>query len=176
MITRENIIDFILDEEGGLVDNPADPGGRTNHGITQRYLDAARLRHPELSLPMKVDDLQAPLAAWVYRLDQWSEIQGEALPPGLAVLVMDCAVNSGPSEAVRLLQETLGIHADGIMGPSTIYAVHSVQHPIQLIIDDYAAHRGSFYAKLDPNENTFELGWMRRLMRAHRLAVQASTP
>ena len=32
----DKALDFTLEFEGGRVDNPRDPGGRTNRGVTQR--------------------------------------------------------------------------------------------------------------------------------------------
>ena len=35
---------FVLQAEGGFVDNPADPGGATMHGVTQAVYDAYRAK------------------------------------------------------------------------------------------------------------------------------------
>jgi len=167
-VTRDDIIAFILEEEGGLVDNGADPGGRTNFGITQRYLDAARQTHPDMKLPATVDELTSAQAAELYRRDEWSQIHGDALPAPIALLVMDCAVNSGPARAVRLLQLALGITADGIPGPATLAAASSAPPSLE---DEFTARHAVYFASLDDAESVFELGWMRRLLKAYRLAI-----
>ena len=38
----ERALTFVLRWEGGYVDHPADPGGATNYGVTQRTYDAWR--------------------------------------------------------------------------------------------------------------------------------------
>jgi lysozyme family protein len=167
-MTRDDIIAFVLKEEGGLVDDPADPGGRTNFGITQKYLAAAQLSHTDMNLPATVDELTSEQAAELYRRDEWFTIHGDALPAPLALLVMDCAVNSGPKRAIEMLQEALdGVSVDGVMGPHTLSAAGASPG----IVDEYAARHAAFYAGLEVREGKFELGWMRRLMRAHRLAA-----
>jgi lysozyme family protein len=169
-MTRDDIIAFILEREGGLVDDPADPGGRTNFGITQKYLTAARVAHPDMNLPETVDKLVNVEAAELYRRDEWFTIHGDALPPALALLVMDCAVNSGPKEAIELLQAALdGVSVDGVMGPHTISAAAAAPD----IVDEYSARHAAFYAALAVREGKFELGWMRRLIKAHRAALGA---
>lgn len=170
-MTRDDIIGWIIQQEGGLVDNPADPGGRTNMGITQRYLNAAIIKNPDLELPTTVDQLNEAEAAELYRRDEWSAICGEQLPGGVALLAMDTAVNSGPHEAIVILQRSLGVTADGIMGPATIAAAASANQ--SALEDEFCAQHAKFFADLDQKEQPFELGWMRRLMKAHRLSATA---
>jgi len=167
-MTRDDIIGFVIAEEGGIVDNGADPGGRTNRGITQRYLNAARVSQPDMSLPATVDELTVEQTAELYRRDEWSQIHGDELPPGIALLVMDCAVNSGPARAVKLLQLALGITADGVPGPATLAAANTAPPSLE---DEYVARHAVWFASLYDTENVFELGWMRRLVKAFRLAI-----
>ena len=44
VVTAEQIINDILEREGGFVNHPNDRGGPTNHGITQGTLEAWRGR------------------------------------------------------------------------------------------------------------------------------------
>lgn len=171
MMTRDDIIAFELQEEGGFVDNPADPGGATNFGITQRYLTAAIAAHPELNLPATVQELNSAEAAELYRLDEWSEIHGDQLPPGVALLVMDTAVNSSPAEAVRILQHALQVTVDGVIGPATIAAACAANQ--EHLEDEFCAQHAKFFADLDQKEQPFEVGWMRRLIKAHRVVVSS---
>src|SRR5205807_9838185 len=80
-----------LAREGGKVENPADPGGRTNLGVTQRVWDAWRATVPEL--PTDVWDATSDQVAPLY-LQQYSTAAGcDALPDGPALAVFDTAVN-----------------------------------------------------------------------------------
>ena len=166
-MTRDEIIAFIIQQEGGFVDNPADPGGATNMGITQHYLDNARKVWP--NLPVSVTDLTFSQVASLYESDEWVTIHGDQLPPVIGLLVMDEAVNGGPGTAAKLLQEALGITADGVIGAATIAAAAASRAP-QLALE-YAARRAVFYAKLEDNEAMFELGWMRRLLTVYTRAL-----
>jgi lysozyme family protein len=166
-VTRDQIIEMIVRLEAGYSDNPADPGGATNFGITQRYLDNARNRWPDL--PASVADLNVSQAFMLYQSDEWVEIHGDQLPAMVAPLVMDEAVNGGPGTAVRLLQESLNIAADGVIGPQTLAAAQAAD-PAKLAAE-YAARRAVFYAKLEDSEAQFELGWMRRLITVYALSI-----
>lgn len=164
-MTRDEIIALIINIEGGLVDNPNDPGGRTNMGITQRYLDHAVAA--DRSLPTLVDDLTVAQVTGLYRKDQWAAVHGDALPPALAALAIDSAINEGPGAAVMLLQQALGVTVDHVVGPGTIAAAGRAPASVAA---EYAARRATHYAHL--NKDTFELGWMRRLFRVYTAAIK----
>jgi lysozyme family protein len=177
---RDAAIALMTDLEGGYVDNPADPGGATNHGITQRTLDLIRAGHSTLAdhvvlvLPTSVRDLTAAQATLIYRAVDWDAINGDQLPAALALLMLNAAVNMGEAAAVRILQECLGVNQDGVMGPHTLAAVgswRSAYLPAQTLAEEYAARCAVHYAMLSGRLMTFELGWMRRLFRVYTLAL-----
>lgn len=104
-MTFDESLAWVLQREGGLVDDPADPGGRTNLGITQKTLDAWRAHHPEA--PAKVDDLTPETVAPIYRDAYWFPAGCDGLHNGaLALVVFDTAVNCGVGRAKALLSET----------------------------------------------------------------------
>ena len=110
----------VLKYEGGKVDDPRDPGGRTAFGITQDTYNAWRKKQ---NLPT-VDVFtisQADVAA-IYRQEYWDRISGDLLPSGVDFAVFDYAVNSGVSRAAKTLQSVVGVTQDGIIGPATIQA------------------------------------------------------
>lgn len=99
----ETCLSFVLKYEGGYVNNPRDPGGPTNRGIT-----IATLSH-ELGRAATVADVRAltrELAATIYRKKYWNLIGGDMLPRGLDLLAFDIAVNSGPGRALEWLRAT----------------------------------------------------------------------
>jgi lysozyme family protein len=151
-------IERVLAHEGGFVDNPDDPGGKTRWGISQRaypYLD--------------IDTLTRDQAIVLYRRDAWTPIRGDALPEAVAFQVLDAAVNHGVLRAVGWLQQTLGVRVDGVVGPATRAAAADVD-PVALIFA-YNAARLEFYARLRTFP-TFGRGWTRRIAANLRFAAQ----
>jgi lysozyme family protein len=167
-MTRDDIIAFVIGLEGGYVDNPADPGGSTKYGITQRYLNMAHGANPGLDLPGSVIELNMTQAADLYANDQWIAIHGDGLPWGLALLAFDMAVNQGPRKAIVTLQQALKVTPDGLMGPATLTAAKGAG---VVTCAEFAARRMACYAQLDATEGEFELGWARRLITVYTKAV-----
>ena len=141
-------VDFVLEREGGLVDHPSDPGGLTNFGISQRA-------YPDVD----IRNLTRDGASEIYRRDYWEKVSANQLPANIRLAVFDSAVNQGVTRAKKLLQKTLRITQDGIIGPKTIKA--SQEYGSNLL-PDYLAERSLHYASLSTFE-TFGRGWMRRL-------------
>jgi len=110
----------VLKYEGGKVDDPRDPGGRTAYGITQDTYNAWREKQG-----LGVQDVftisQADVAA-IYRKEYWDRVRGDDLPDGVDFAVFDFAVNSGVTRAARTLQGVVGVTQDGLIGPATIQA------------------------------------------------------
>jgi lysozyme family protein len=173
-MNRDQAIGLMIRLEGGYSNNPADPGGATKYGITQRTLDAVRSKIA-LQLPTSVFNLTEDQAYVIYRAVDWDVIQGDALPSTLAPLVLNAAVNMGEPEAVKLLQECLhGVPTTGHCGAETLAAVKAWRSPYlpeQTLAEEYAAHVGVRYASLYAREGQFELGWIRRLLRVYTLAL-----
>lgn len=163
------IADRVLAEEGGLVDHVRDPGGRTNLGVTQKTLNHARNVLP--TLPARVDHLTRADALSVYEALYWRPVRGDELPRGLAMIVFDAAINQGVGDAARFLQLAVGARPDGAIGPITLAAVQRAN--VREAIAEVAARRMHDYMLLDHLQDTFGLGWSRRLMRiyAHSLEV-----
>ena len=110
----EECLHFTLDFEGGKVDDPRDPGGRTNRGITQSTYDVYRTHN---HLPHKdVFDIALFEVEEIYREMYWLKVDGDNLRVGEDLAVFDYAVNSGPGRAKlawsrhRLEQTTNAVH------------------------------------------------------------------
>lgn len=95
-----------LKYEGGFVNNPRDPGGATNMGITIATLSHELGRRASVQ---EVRNLSKDLAADIYRKKYWNVINGDELPGGVDVLAFDIAVNSGPGRALAWLKECKGM-------------------------------------------------------------------
>lgn len=152
----ERCIAFVLEEEGGEVNNPKDPGGHTKYGISKRS-------YPDLDISaLTVDRAKA-----IYLRDYWKPIKGDRLPSGLNLLALDCAVNQGVGIAARYLQLAANVNVDGVIGDKTIEALRSKE--AEVVAVDFCARRALRYAK-NPNVDTFGRGWYRRLFRAFSAA------
>ena len=98
---------FTLKFEGGFVNDPRDPGGATNMGIT-----IATLSH-ELGRAATIKDvrtLSKDTATAIYRKKYWNLICGDTLPPGLDALAFDIAVNAGAGRALHWLAQSRQVH------------------------------------------------------------------
>lgn len=151
-------IKYILEEEGGLVNNPSDPGGITKYGISQR-------QYPYLD----IKNLTEENAKEIYRLDYWEPISGDDLPKPVGLCVLDCAVNQGVLPAIRMLQMAIKAEPDGVIGPQTRTLLR--QMPAKDTVVRFMSERALRYAKTS-NFDVFGKGWIRRLFRIHNEAAK----
>lgn len=155
----------ILKHEGGFVHHAQDPGGATNKGVTiatyRRYIK------PNGTIA-DLKALTTDQAVKVYRYQYWNAVRGDDLPAGLDYAVADFAVNSGPSRAIKYLQNVLSVKADGVMGPVTIAAAQKARPiiAINLLCDDRLA-----FLKRLRTWGAFGRGWQRRVDEVRRDAV-----
>jgi len=151
---------IVLKHEGGYVNHPKDPGGRTNLGVTQRVWEAW-VKRPVTEQEMRslTRDMVAPL----YRANYWDKVRAPELPAGLDLHVFDFGVNAGPARAIRYLQMTVGAGADGKFGPETRrkLAEYVKANGLPATIRRYAELRESYYRQLRTFA-TFGRGWLRR--------------
>jgi len=150
----------VLKHEGGYVNHPRDPGGRTNLGVTQRvWEDWIGRKATEADMRALTPDTVAPL----YRKKYWDKVRANELPAGLDLHVFDFGVNAGPARAVRYLQIMLGASPDGIWGPATKRALDNYiqQYGLTKAINRYAELREQYYRQLRTFD-TFGRGWLRR--------------
>lgn len=160
----ESWAQMVLAHEGGYVNDPHDPGGRTKYGVTQKTLDRVRDKMARISLPLDVKDLTKPQAKSIYRFDYWAPIFGDQLPSGIDIAVADMAINQGVARAVEALQRAVRSGVDGAMGPNTMAAVEVT--PIEQLLVDFHAYRAQDYAQLsDDLIDRYGYGWYRRMLR-----------
>ena len=152
----DHCIPLILSHEGGFVNHPKDPGGATNFGITLATLSRYTEQEADIADIKKLD---IETAKDIYRYKYWNVIKGDFLPLGIDLIVFDCAVNHGPGRAGKFLQQAIGTHVDGIIGPNTL-KVCEYSDAKQVLIDIHK-QREIFYKSLD-TFNAFGRGWLRR--------------
>lgn len=159
-VNFRTVTNWLLIHEGGYVNNPKDPGGATNRGVTQKTYDGYRVRigQPKQSVKLIINK-----EVWdIYRSQYWDPISGDLLPSGLDYALYDFSVNSGASRAVRFLQELLHVKVDGSLGNATLAAIHG-HNNLEGLIEDLCVKRWEWMKTLKTYE-TFGKGWTRRVM------------
>lgn len=140
---------LIIEFEGGYGNDPRDPGGETNFGISKRA-------YPNED----VKNLTLERAYEIYRRDYWDAVKADALPAPVRFSVFDMAINSGVRQAIRTLQKSVGVAQDGILGPNTMQAVWGAD-PQKLVLR-FAGNRLHFLTSLNTFA-TFGRGWTKRV-------------
>lgn len=169
----DTAVALVLQHEGGFVNHPRDPGGATNFGITRETLSRVRGRTASVE---DVRRLTSEEAASIYRSLYWRAVRADELPLGLDLAVFDLAVNSGPKRAATMLQNVLGVKADGLIGPVTIKAANRAD-PAETVRRLTRARLGFLFRLA--TWPVFGRGWRRRVLavehEALRLAASSSS-
>jgi len=157
-LTFDAVFDRLLGHEGGYVDNPKDPGGETNWGISKRS-------YPNVD----IKNLTREGAKAIYKKDFWNAVHADTLPSSVAFQLFDFAVNSGISTAIRYFQRSLGVADDGHWGPMSQGKAESTGENDMLL--GINAERLDFMSRL-ANWDSFSRGWARRVAGNLRYAKQ----
>ncbi len=152
MRSVREIAEEIVAREGGFVNDPDDPGGATNHGVTIHTL-----RRLGIDLTgdgkVTVDDVRRLTRAQAVDIyvEHYHQRPGiGALPEALQPSVFDMYVNAG-ANAVKVLQRLLTdmgfpCDPDGGIGPQTIRAAQSAAEAAPgHLADAYAIARRNYY-------------------------------
>ena len=149
MKSFKEIIEKVLEHEGGYVNDPKDLGGETKYGITKRF-------YPDVD----IKNLTIEQATEIYKKDYWDKNKVESLPQNLWHIYFDMCVNMGKRTAGKVLQRAANnkgrnIEVDGGLGPMTIGALKGVE------LDRVRAFRVKYYVDLitaRPEQEKFYLG------------------
>ena len=115
----ERAMEFVARWEGGYSNDPADPGGATNMGITQRTFDAWR---DENGLPRDdVRNLTVGERDRIYEAKYWAAAGCDVLDWPLSLVHFDTAVNCGVARARQFLKESAGSAKSYIARRRTFY-------------------------------------------------------
>jgi lysozyme family protein len=146
-------VNFVFSKEGGYHCNPNDLGGETHFGISARAYSKE-----------DIANLTQARAQFLYHRDYWRAAYCEQWPAAVALMVFDGAVQHGGITAICLLQECVGVKADGQVGPITRNAVNRAD-PLWLVAR-YVLRRARLYSRIqikNPNQSVFIEGWFNRL-------------
>ena len=151
-------INRILGLEGGYVNDPLDPGGETNWGISKRS-------YPDVD----IKNLTRDGAIGIYRRDFWDASKASLMPGVLGFQALDFAVNSGPRIAIQKLQRALGVADDGWWGPVTAAKMAAIAP--DKIVFLFVAERLDYMTHL-VGWTRFGAGWAGRVAKDMRYAAQ----
>jgi len=143
----------LIGHEGGYSNHPADKGGPTNFGVTEKVARANGYMGD-------MRDFTVAQSKVIYRKNYWDSIKADDLPPECRYDVFDGAVNSGVSQSTKWLQRALNVPADGILGNVTLTAARFI--PGYITAARYNGYRLLFMTDL-PNWDSFSEGWAKRI-------------
>ena len=156
----------LLVHEGGYVNHPSDPGGRTNLGVTQRVWEEWKGAE---SNEEEMRSLTVEQVSPLYKKRYWDSARCDDLPSGVDYVVFDFAVNAGVGRSVITLQTICGTARDGAIGPKTLEAVK--QYEPKMLIEKFSDHREFFYKQLGTYP-VFGKGWIRRVNEVKDTALK----
>jgi lysozyme family protein len=165
--TYDQALKYVLESEGNYSNDPGDPGGPTNWGITIH--DARTYWKPDATAA-DVRRMPLSVAKTIYRAHYADPLHYDELPAGLDYCVLDYGVNSGISRAAKVLQRTLGVLVDGKIGLVTLTAANS--RDTESLINAICDERMRFLRGLS-TWRLFGKGWTTRVrdVRRHSLAM-----
>lgn len=160
---------LVLASEGGNVDDPDDPGGRTSRGITQREYDSYRKTHA--GLPSDVWKAPDDAVADIYKLSYWQPWSPQ-FPDGVDYIFFDISVLSGPVRAAKWLQGALGVPVDGHIGIVTLTALAQAK-PKDVITTMTTLRAANYHDLVDDNPKLAKYlkGWLSRTNRVQADAL-----
>jgi lysozyme family protein len=155
----------VFADEGGYTNDPVDPGGATNFGIT--IFDARKHWKPDATKE-DVRNMPKSIASSIYRKHYANPMRYDDLPAGLDYSILDAAINSGVGRAPVWAGKALGITAKSIndvVGPA------NAANDKVAVIQKYWAVRLAFMHSLRIWEH-FKGGWGRRVAQGEAAAVK----
>ena len=156
----------VLVYEGGYVNDPRDPGGETNKGITHSTYAAYRAREGLGAGSVRnitMGEVQA-----IYKSMYWDRIRGDQLPAGVDFCMFDAAVNSGVGGAASWAQAVLKLVVDGDFGEKTLQGI--LGDDPEDFIRDFCSHRLGSLMRLR-TWSRFGKGWHARIANVQKAAL-----
>ncbi len=165
-------VDIVLHHEGGFADKKGDRGGPTHFGISLRFLEIlpdGDINKDGLIDYRDIESLTRDQAIDFYWREFWNKYQYSKFNDWyLATKVFDLAVNMGPNQAHRLLQQALlalgnKVVIDGKLGSITFRAANNANR--DALLAALRSEAAGFYrlvARLNAGQEKFLFGWLNR--------------
>jgi len=165
----EQCLALVLRSEGGFVQNPKDPGGATNLGVTKATYESYVGRSVDAD---EMKGLTPDTVAPLYKKMYWDKVRGDDMPAGVDYALFDLAVNSGPRQATKFIQNIASVPADGLMGDRTVQQVNTLD-PADTVAK-LCNERLQFLQQLN-TWDTFGKGWSKRVSDVQKRATAMVT-
>jgi lysozyme family protein len=189
---EQQVLSWILADEGGFAARPEEPGNAVNMGVTLDTFTDWRVNTKKMLKPI-VDDLRnltPEECGEIYRTMFFDHIEFDNLPSGVDYCVADAAIHSGVTGSIRFLQEALGFKykteypkwtghvVNGKLDHDTLWALKSAD-PENLIRELVHVRQLRQKAMLDRKQrliagfdrSLWRRGWTRRNQRVLELAL-----
>jgi lysozyme family protein len=163
----DQCLERVLAHEGGYTNDPQDPGGPTNFGIT--IYDYRKYVKPSATAA-DVKRMSLAEAKRIYRSKYWDALSCDDLPAGVDYTVFDYGVNSGIGRAGKVTRRVLGLSdADWRVNADVIAALKKAE-PSKVIvaIND---ERLQFLKSLR-TWSAFGVGWGRRVAEVKAFSLE----
>ena len=150
------IIEDVIEKEGGYVNDTDDPGGETKYGISKKAFPKEDIKN-----------LTIVRAKDIYYNKYWKPSKAYLLSDELQHIYFDMCVNFGIIGAGKVLQRAIngkykaGLELDGRVGPKTLKAVKNLE------ADRLRAYRVLKFAEIvvkKPKQEKYWFGWFRRAL------------
>lgn len=161
-LSFKQIFDRLIGHEGGYVNDPRDPGGETNWGVTKRTAQAN-------GYTGDMKTMARQQAYEIYHRAFWVRYQCDQMPPAIAYQFFDAAVNHGFGNASRMLQRAVGVLDDGIIGKYSLEAIN--RNPISDTLMVLNGERLNFYTRLEKFDR-YGKGWVNRVAQNLKYGAQ----
>ena len=155
----------VLKWQGGFVSRPTDRTGSTMHGVSRLALE--RWRGETVSIS-DLRQLTRAEAEAIYHARYWAPLRCGEMSWAAALVLFDAGVTHGCDQAVRLLQKSLDIKVDAVLGEQTLRTVRRT--PCETLVEGFAAERLVYYAAL-PVFDAVGPAFTRRLFALSREAL-----
>jgi lysozyme family protein len=163
----DKAFELLIGVEGGFTDDPKDRGNWTSGKIGVGTCKGTKYGLSAMSYPsLDIKNLSLDQAKEIYKKDWWSKLKLDLLPSEISYDLFDTAINSGISNAVKILQKTVGTKEDGVIGNNTISLVQA-QNKDKLSAR-FNAHRLLFMTDIS-TWSIYGKGWARRV--AHNILL-----
>ncbi len=161
MADFQEAIDKTLAWEGGYVNDPKDPGGETNFGISKRA-------HPKV----EIRRLTREKACEIYKTHYWDPVFGDKIKSQItAEKIFDIGVNTGVRRTSKFAQAAAGLSdkdIDGRIGPKSVQAINKTSDELFMLRLTVlqVAHYTNICRKR-PDSRKFLVGWLKRALGEH---------
>lgn len=180
-MTTDQLIDGIIEREGGYTDDPKDHGGATNFGITAQAWGLYKgLNRQATRDEVKAITREQAVAFYRVQYIDRSPFRSVAYEP-LRVALIDFAVNSGTPRAIRWLQRVLDVPVTGAFDDRTVGALSRDRGPLvnralaaaRLYMIDQATDHGDIDKKFEEGLESRALSLAEFSVNAPKEALKA---